>query len=93
VVIRKVRLTGRIFNADGKEIEQETMWIGNALSAKIVRGMNAQDIADLQKLEPLRNFEIPPGDSMPFTLVFLKSNHAAKNFTCAISAAEASEDK
>jgi len=93
VIIRKVRLTGRTFNAEGKEIEQESMWIGNALSAKIVRGMNVQDIADLQKLEPLRNFEIPPGDSMPFTLVFLRSNQAAKNFTCAISAAEASDEK
>ena len=92
VVIRKIRLSGQIFNAEGKEIEREAMWIGNALSPKIIRGMSAQDIADLQKLEPLRNFEIPPGDSVPFTLVFLKPNRVAKTFACAITAAEASDD-
>ncbi|MBM4262504.1 MAG: DUF3426 domain-containing protein [Deltaproteobacteria bacterium] len=91
VVIRKVRLGGRLFNTEGKEIEQQTMWIGNAISPKIVRGLTAQDITGLQKLEPLRNFEIPPGDSVPFTLVFLKPNRAAHNFTCEVSAAEGTE--
>lgn len=88
VVIRKVRLAGQIYNGEGKEIEQQTMWVGNALSPKIVRGMTTQDVADLQKLEPLRNFEIPPGDSVPFTLVFLKPNKAAKDFACQVAAAE-----
>lgn len=91
VVIRKVRLGGKIFSAEGKEVEQQTMWIGNAISPKIVRGLTAQDITGLQKLEPLRNFEIPPGDSVPFTLVFLKPNRAAHNFTCEVTAAEGSE--
>lgn len=91
VVIRKVRLGGRIFSAEGKEIEQQAMWIGNAISPKIVRGLTAQDITGLQKLEPLRNFEIPPGDSVPFTLVFLKPNRAAHNFTCEVTAAEGIE--
>lgn len=91
VVIRKVRLGGRIFSAEGKELEQQAMWIGNAISPKIVRGLTAQDITGLQKLEPLRNFEIPPGDSVPFTLVFLKPNRAAHNFTCEVTAAEGTE--
>lgn len=91
VVIRKVRLGGRLFNTEGKEIEQQAMWIGNAISPKIVRGLTAQDITGLQKLEPLRNFEIPPGDNVPFTLVFLKPNRAAHNFTCEVTAAEGSE--
>jgi predicted Zn finger-like uncharacterized protein len=56
VVIRKVRLAGQIFSAEGKELEQQSMWIGNALSPKIVHGMTVQDVIDLQKLEPLRNF-------------------------------------
>lgn len=91
VVIRKVRLGGRIFSAEGKELEQQAMWIGNAISPKIVRGLTAQDITGLQKLEPLRNFEIPPGDSVPFTLVFLKPNRGAHNFTCEVTAAEGVE--
>ena len=88
VVIRKVRLAGQIFSAEGKELEQQSMWIGNALSPKIVRGMTVQDVTDLQKLEPLRNFEIPPGDSVPFTLVFTKPNKVAKAFSCEVTSAE-----
>ena len=88
VVIREVRIAGQLYNQAGKEIEQQTIWIGNAISPKIVRGMTAQDISDLQRLKPLKTFEIPPGDSVPFTIVFLKPNREAKNFSCEIVSAE-----
>jgi predicted Zn finger-like uncharacterized protein len=89
IVIREVKIQGQIFNDDGKELEQQTVWIGNAISPKIVRGMTAQDILDLQRLKPLKTFEIPPGDSAPFTIVFFKSlKQSVKNFTCDIVSAE-----
>ena len=88
VKIREVRLAGQIYNQEGKEVEQQTVWIGNAISAKIVRGMTAQDISDLQRLPPLKTFDIPPGDSVPFTIVFLKSARGIKDFRCAVIAAE-----
>lgn len=88
VVIREVRVAGKLYNQEGKEIEQQTIWIGNAISPKIVRGMTVQDISDLQRLKPLKSFEIPPGDSVPFTIVFLKPTKAAKDFRCEIMSAE-----
>jgi predicted Zn finger-like uncharacterized protein len=88
VVIREVRIGGETFGADEKSIEQQEMWIGNAISAKIIRGMTAQDILDLQRLKPLKTFEIPPGDSVPFTIVFLKPVKAVKEFTATVLAAE-----
>ena len=88
VVIREVRVAGQLYNQEGKEIEQQMIWIGNAISPKIVRGMTAQDISDLQRLKPLKTFEIPPGDSVPFTIVFLKPTKAAKDFRCEILSAE-----
>ena len=88
VKIREVRVTGLIYNQEGKEIEQQTVWVGNAISAKIVRGMTAQDISDLQRLRPLKSFDIPPGDSVPFTIVFLKPAKGVKDFTCGVVAAE-----
>jgi predicted Zn finger-like uncharacterized protein len=88
IKIRDVRVTGQLYNQDGKEIEQQTVWIGNAISAKIVRGMTAQDISDLQRLPPLKSFDIPPGDSVPFTIVFLRSPKGIKDFSCAVVAAE-----
>lgn len=88
VVIREVRVAAQLYNLEGKEIEQQTIWIGNAISPRIIRGMTAQDISDLQRLKPLKSFEMPPGDSIPFTIVFLKSTKGITDFSCAVLAAE-----
>ena len=88
VKIRQVRVAGQIYNQEGKEVEQQIVWIGNAISAKIVRGMTAQDISDLQRLPPLKTFDIPPGDSVPFTIVFLRPAKGVKDFSCAVVTAE-----
>jgi predicted Zn finger-like uncharacterized protein len=88
VVIREVRIAGQLYNLEGKEIEQQTIWIGNAISPRIIRGMTLQDISDLQRLKPLKTFEIPPGDSIPFTIVFLKSTKETKDFSCEVLGAE-----
>lgn len=89
VVLRQVRIGGRIYGQDGKTIEEQSIWLGNALSARIIRGMTSQDILDLQRLKPLKSFEMPPGDSVPFTIVFLKPPQTIKDFSCEILAAEA----
>ncbi len=39
VVIREIQLTGKVYNQGGKEIEQQTIWVGNTISPKIIRGM------------------------------------------------------
>jgi predicted Zn finger-like uncharacterized protein len=89
VVIREVRVAGHLYNQEGAEIEQQTIWIGNAISPKIIRGMTIQDISDLQRLKPLKTFDIPPGDSVPFTIVFLKAAKSVKDFGCEVLSAEA----
>ena len=89
VVIREVRVAGQLYNLEGKEMEQQMIWIGNAISPRIIRGMTVQDISDLQRLKPLKTFEIPPGDSIPFTIVFIKSTKGIRNFSCEVLAAEA----
>lgn len=87
VVIRQVQITGKVYNDVGKELEEQTIWLGNTISPKIIRGMTSEDIPHLQNLRPLRSFEVPPGDSVPFTIVFLKATKGAKDFTCEVVAA------
>jgi predicted Zn finger-like uncharacterized protein len=87
VVVREIQLTGTVYNEAGKEIERQIIWAGNTLSAKIIRGMTLEDIPQLQELKPLKSFELPPGDSIPFTIVFLKSAKSAKEFTCEVTTA------
>jgi predicted Zn finger-like uncharacterized protein len=89
VMIRNVQLSGQLFDHEGKEIERQTMWIGNAISLQIIRGMTAQDITDLQRLKPLKTFEIPPGDSVPFAIVFLRAGRPLKDVRCEVLSVEA----
>jgi predicted Zn finger-like uncharacterized protein len=86
VVVREIQLTAVTYNDDGKELERQTTWVGNTISPKIIRGMTIEDIPHLQDLKPLKSFEVPPGDSIPFTIVFLKSAKNAKTFTCEVVA-------
>jgi hypothetical protein len=88
VVIREIQISGKVYNESGKELEQQTIWVGNTLSGKIIRGMTAEDIPHLQSLKPLKSFEMPPGDSVPFAVVFLRSTRSAKDFTCEVALAE-----
>ena len=84
VVVREIQVTGKVYNRDGREIEHQTIWVGNTMSPKIIRGMTVEDIPQLQELKPLKSFEVPPGDSIPFTIVFLKSTKNANEFTCEV---------
>jgi predicted Zn finger-like uncharacterized protein len=87
-VVREIQLSAVSYNAEGKALERQTIWVGNTISPKIIRGMTVEDIPHLQNLKPLKSFEIPPGDSIPFTIVFLKSAKSAKEFTCEVLTAE-----
>jgi predicted Zn finger-like uncharacterized protein len=87
VIVREIQLTGTVYNEASKEIERQAIWAGNTLSPKIIRGMTLEDIPQLQELKPLKSFELPPGDSIPFTIVFLKSSKNAKEFTCQVTTA------
>ena len=88
VVVREIQLTGKVYNESGKELEQQTIWVGNTLSAKILRGMTAEDIPHLQSLKPLKSFEMPTGDSIPFAMVFLKATRSARDFSCEVALAD-----
>lgn len=88
VAIREVKLTGKVFNPDGKVLEKQTIWVGNTISPKIIRGMTVEDIPHLQDLKPLKSFGLPPGDSVPFTIVFLKPAKQAKDFSLEVVLAD-----
>ncbi len=86
--VRQLRIEGRAYNAEGKEIERETMAVGNAISEGIIRDMTAQELSILQKLSPQKSFEIPSGESANFALVFLKPTKEIKSFSCRVVSAE-----
>lgn len=88
VMIRNVQLLGLLYDREGNEMERQAMWIGNAISSQIIRGMTAQDITDLQRLKPLKTFEIPSGDSVPFAIVFLRAGKQVRDARCQVLSAD-----
>ncbi len=88
VSVREVQVEGHIYNAAGKEIKRQDIWVGNAISPKIIRDLTAQEISILQKLSPQKRFQIPPEESAGFVIIFLKPNGEIKDFSCRVLSAD-----
>jgi predicted Zn finger-like uncharacterized protein len=88
VKVREVKIEALIFGGDGKVVERQVITVGNAISSKIVRDLTHQEISDLQKQGPVRRFEIVPDESVPYSIVFLKSNPDIKSFAYRVLSAE-----
>lgn len=86
--VRDVRIEGHIFNAEGKEIERQTISVGNAVSPKILRDLTVKEISILQKLSPQEHFGIAPDEVAPFTIVFAKPRGEIQSFALKVLAAE-----
>jgi len=89
--VREIQLEGQIYNREGKEIGSQRIWLGNAISSKIIRDLTAQEISILQNLSPQTRFEIPSEGSSKFVIVFVKPNGDIKDFTCLVLSAEESK--
>jgi len=88
VSVREIRIEGLVFNAEGKEIERQAVSVGNAISLKALSGLTAQDIPILQKTQPGKSFQVPPGESASFVMVFLNPASEVEQFGWRVLSAE-----
>lgn len=86
--VREVQIEGQVFDAQGKEIDRQAIWVGNAITPKIVKDLTAQEISILQKLSPQKRFEIPAQKGSTFVIVFFKPRGEIKDFSCRVVSAE-----
>ena len=86
--VHQVRIEARLFDAEGKELAQETTFVGNAISAKIIQDMTFREISLLQSLKPQNNYQIAPNGSANFTIVFPKPETTVETFSCRVVSAE-----
>ena len=86
--VHQVRIEARLFDAKGKELGQQTTFVGNAISAKIIQDMTLREISLLQSLKPQNNYQISPNGSANFTIVFPKPETSVESFSCRVVAAE-----
>ena len=88
ISVREVQIEGYVYNTEGEEIERQIISIGNALSSKIIKDLEAKEISILQELKPQKRFGISPQESAAFVIVFLKPTREIKNFSCRVRSAE-----
>jgi len=88
VSVREIRVEGQIYSAAGERIKSQAISIGNPISTKIIQDMTAREITDLQRMKPLKRFEILPEESAAFTIVFLKPTKNIKSFSCRVLSAK-----
>jgi len=88
--LKGVQIESSLYDATGKPIETKSIYTGNAMSLKIVKDLSSKEISLLQRLEPPKRFEIRPGESAGFSVVFLSPPTGAKEFTARVVAAQSS---
>lgn len=88
--LKGVQIESALYDQAGKPIETKNIYCGNAMSLKIVKDLSSKEISLLQRLEPPRRFEIRPGESAGFSVVFLAPPAGVKEFTARVVSAQAS---
>ncbi|HWP60641.1 MAG TPA: hypothetical protein VNL14_22295 [Candidatus Acidoferrales bacterium] len=88
VSVREIRIEAYIFDGDGKEIGRQQIAVGNPISANLIRDVEAKEISILQEIGPQKRFAIPPDESAPFLIVFLKPAKEIKSFAYRVVSVE-----
>jgi hypothetical protein len=85
--LKGVQIESTIVDASDRTVEAKSIYCGNAMSLKIVKDLSSKEISLLQRLEPTKRFEIRPGESAGFSVVFLNPPRGLKEFTARVAAA------
>jgi predicted Zn finger-like uncharacterized protein len=88
--VKGVQIESGLYDRAGQPIETRSIYCGNAMSLKVVKDLSAKEILLLQRLEPPKRFEIRPGESAAFSVVFLAPPAGLGEFTTRVVAAQSS---
>jgi hypothetical protein len=86
--LRGVQIESALYGASGDPLQSKSIYCGNAMSLKIVKDLSSKEISLLQRLEPPQRFEIRPGQSASFTVVFMDPPEEFREFSTRVVAAE-----
>jgi predicted Zn finger-like uncharacterized protein len=86
--VRGVQIESTLYGAAGDPLETRSIYCGNAMSMKIVKDLSTKEVSLLQRLEPPQRFEIQPGESAGFTVVFTSPPQGLREFSARVVAAQ-----
>lgn len=87
--MQNVEIEAQVYDAEGKTLGKQTIYLGSAISSKIIQDMTPREISLLQSLKPQNVYRIAPNGSVNFTIVLPKPNAAVSAFSCRVLSAEA----
>ena len=88
-----VRVEGKIFSGDGREVGRKVIYCGNGVSLGIVRNLSTSEISLLQGVVPPPHFAVAPQDSADFLIIFTNPPAHIKEFTCRVAATRFEREK
>ncbi|MBI3786177.1 MAG: zinc-ribbon domain-containing protein [Deltaproteobacteria bacterium] len=88
VALQSVQIAGKLFDNTGQMLDQKTIYCGNVISAKVLKDLTPQMLSILQTLNPPRQFNIEPGGSSTFVIVFMEPPAGAVDFSVQVITAQ-----
>ena len=88
VALNSVQIGGKLYNGGGQMLDEKVIHCGNAISAKVLKDLTPRELSILQKLTPPKRFEIVPGESSTFVIVFMDPPTDAAEFSAQVVAAQ-----
>jgi len=87
--VQDVQIEAQIYDAEGKPLGKQTIFLGSAIASKIIQDMTPREISLLQSLKPQNVYRIEPNESVRFTIVLPKPEQGVSAFSCRVVSAEA----
>jgi predicted Zn finger-like uncharacterized protein len=88
VALHGIQVSAKLYNGAGRMLDQKTIYCGNVISAKVLKDLTPAEVSILQKLSPPKKFDIEPGESSTFVVVFMDPPREAAEFTTQVAAAQ-----
>jgi predicted Zn finger-like uncharacterized protein len=82
-----VQVAGSLYGVDGKLLAEKTIYCGNVISTRVLKGLSRREVSILQELNPPRQFALDSGEASTFVIVFMDPPQGVAEFSARISAA------
>ncbi len=85
---RNIQVEGAVYDANGKVVGQRVIFCGTETAATALESLTVREIGILQNLVPPKQFNVPPGQSVNFLIVFTSPPPKVAEFSSRVIAAQ-----
>jgi len=88
VALHSVQIAGRLYDREGRALDEKVIYCGNVVSAKVLKDLTPRELSVLQRLNPTKRFMLEPGESSTFFIVFMKPPRGAVDYAVQVVGAQ-----